>query len=70
MTQVRNIELELSGADVMITIFCEFCQFSAKKLAYFSNTTVLTNFLQKLAVVLAKNAIFSLNFVVKIFKKS
>jgi hypothetical protein len=23
-----------SGVDVMITIFCDFCQFSAKKLAF------------------------------------
>jgi hypothetical protein len=25
------VELDLPGVDVMITIFCDFCQFSAKK---------------------------------------
>jgi hypothetical protein len=40
-----------SGVDVMITIFCDFCQFSAKKLAFFSKTNVMIKFLQKLAVV-------------------
>jgi hypothetical protein len=30
-----------SGVDVMITIFCVFCQFSAKKLAFFSKTNVM-----------------------------
>jgi GH43 family beta-xylosidase len=27
-----------SGVDVMFANFCDFCQFSAKKLAFFSNT--------------------------------
>jgi hypothetical protein len=40
-----------SGVDVMITFFCDFCQFSAKKMAFFSKTNVMINFLQKLAVV-------------------
>jgi hypothetical protein len=35
----------------MIAIFCEFCQFSAKKLAFFSKTSAMIKFLQKLAVV-------------------
>jgi hypothetical protein len=40
------------GVDVMIIIFGDFCQFSAKKLAFFSKTNVMINFfLQKLAVV-------------------
>jgi hypothetical protein len=39
------------GVDVMITIFCDFCQFSAKKLAFFSKTNVMIKTLQKLAVV-------------------
>jgi hypothetical protein len=28
------------GVDVMITIFCDFRQFSAKKLAFFSQTNI------------------------------
>jgi hypothetical protein len=35
------------GVDVMITIFCYFRQFSTKKLAFFSKTNVMINFLQK-----------------------
>jgi hypothetical protein len=30
-----------SGVDVMITIFCDFCLFSAKKTAFFSKTNVM-----------------------------
>jgi hypothetical protein len=37
-----------SGVDVMI---CDFCQFSAKKLPFFTKTNVMIKFLQKLAVV-------------------
>jgi hypothetical protein len=33
-------EMLPAGVDVMITIFCYFCQFSAKKLAFFSKTNV------------------------------
>jgi hypothetical protein len=36
-----------SGVDVMITIVCDFCQFSAKKLAFFSKANVMLKFLQK-----------------------
>jgi hypothetical protein len=39
------------GADVMITIFSDFCQFSAKKLAFFSKTNVMIKIFAKLAVV-------------------
>jgi hypothetical protein len=46
----------------MITIFCDFRQFSAKKLAFFSQTNVMIKFLQKEAVVLAKNANFFAKF--------
>jgi hypothetical protein len=46
------------GVDAMITIFCDFCQFTAKKLAFFSKT----KFLQKLAVVGAENANIFANF--------
>jgi hypothetical protein len=41
----------IPGVDVMITIFCDFCQFSAKILAFFSKTNVMIKFLQKLSVV-------------------
>jgi hypothetical protein len=37
------------GVDVMITIFCDFCQFSAKKLAFFSKSNVMIKFLHNLA---------------------
>jgi hypothetical protein len=43
VTQVR-------GVDVMITIFCDYWPYSAKKLALFSKTDVMINCLQKLAV--------------------
>jgi hypothetical protein len=46
-----------SGVDVMITFFGNFSQFSAKKLAFFSQKPMLwSQFLQKLAVVWAKSA--------------
>jgi hypothetical protein len=38
------------GVDVMITIFCDFCQFSAKNLALFSKTNVMTKILYNLAL--------------------
>jgi hypothetical protein len=38
------------GVDVMITIFCDFCQFSAKKLAFFSKTDVMIKILHNLAL--------------------
>jgi hypothetical protein len=38
------------GVDVMIKIFCDFSQFSAKKLAFFLNTNVMINFFQNLAL--------------------
>jgi hypothetical protein len=38
------------GTDVMITIFCDFCQFSAKKLAFISKAKVMINFLHNLAM--------------------
>jgi hypothetical protein len=44
-------EFPQSGVDVMITIFCNFCQFSAKKLAFFSKTNAIIKFSPKLAVV-------------------
>jgi hypothetical protein len=35
------------GVDVMITIFSDFCQFWAKKSAFFSNSNVMTKCLQR-----------------------
>jgi hypothetical protein len=42
----------------MITIFCDFSLFSAKKLAFFSKTNVMINFFQNLALFGVKNAKF------------
>jgi hypothetical protein len=36
------------GVDVMITIFCDFRQFSAKKLALFSKTNVMIKILHNI----------------------
>jgi hypothetical protein len=45
------------GVDVMITFFCDFRQFSAKKMAFFLETNVMMKSLQKLTVyILHKNA--------------
>jgi hypothetical protein len=46
----KNIFLISTGVNVMITIFCDFFQFLAKKLAFFLNTNVMINFLQNLAL--------------------
>jgi hypothetical protein len=39
-----------AGVDVVITIFCNFWQFSAKKLAFFSKTNVVIKILDNLAL--------------------
>jgi hypothetical protein len=39
-----SLLLNKTGVDVMITIFCDFRQFWAKKLAFFSKTNVMINF--------------------------
>jgi hypothetical protein len=39
------------GFDVMITIFGDFGQFAAKKLAFFSKTNVMINILHNLAMI-------------------
>jgi hypothetical protein len=46
----------------MITIFCDFPQFSAKKLAFFSKTNVMIKILHNLALFGVKNAIFFAEF--------
>jgi hypothetical protein len=47
-----------SGVDVMITIFCDFWQFSAKKLAFFSKINVMIKILHNLALFYVKTPIF------------
>jgi hypothetical protein len=42
--------LVFPGVDVMITIFCDFCQFSAKKVAFFSKTNVMIKISHNLAL--------------------
>jgi hypothetical protein len=39
------------GVDVMNTIFCDFRQFSAKKLAFFSKTNVMIKILHNSALI-------------------
>jgi hypothetical protein len=46
------------GVDVVITIFCDFRQFRANKLAFFSKTNGMINFLHNLALFWVKNAKF------------
>jgi hypothetical protein len=46
----KNVNCAVSGTGVMITFSCDFCRFSAKKMAFFSKTDVMINFLQNLAV--------------------
>jgi hypothetical protein len=45
-----------TGVNVMITIFCDFYPFSAKKLAFFSKTNVMITIFSKLALFCVKNA--------------
>jgi hypothetical protein len=56
---LRQVKSGNPGSDVMITIFCDFWQFSAKKLAFFSKTYVMIKFLHNLALFWVKNAIFA-----------
>jgi hypothetical protein len=44
------------GVDVIITIFCDFWQYSAKKLAFFSKTNVILKILYNLGLFRVKNA--------------
>jgi hypothetical protein len=50
------------GVDVMITIFCDFSQFSAKKLAFFSKTTVMIKIFAKTSSSLNKKRQFFAKF--------
>jgi hypothetical protein len=59
------------GADVILTIFGDIRQFSAKKLAFFSDTNVMITFFCKIAFCFeSETPIFLLNFSAKMFKKS
>jgi hypothetical protein len=49
----------------MITIFCDFWQISAKKLAFFSKNNVMIKFLYNLALFWVKNANFFAKFFVE-----
>jgi hypothetical protein len=64
---VQRLE-KLPGVDVMITIFCDFCQISAKKLAVFSKTNVMIKILHNLGLRGVKNGNFFADFLAKIFK--
>jgi hypothetical protein len=55
-TNVCRRKFAQSGTDVMITIFCDFWQFSAKKLAFFSKNNVMVKFLHNLALFWVKKA--------------
>jgi hypothetical protein len=46
------------GVDVMITIFCDFCLFSAKKLAFFSKANVMISIFAKTSSSLSKKRQF------------
>jgi hypothetical protein len=52
----------------MITIFCDFCQFSAKKLAFFLTANVMIKFMRKLALSRVKNANFFAIFLANNFQ--
>jgi hypothetical protein len=45
----KNLITLVTWVDVMITIFCDFSQFSAKKLAFLLNTNVMIKLLQNFA---------------------
>jgi hypothetical protein len=58
----QKIVIITSGVDVMITIFCDFPQFSAKKMAFFLNSNVMINFCSKFSFVLSQKRQFFANF--------
>jgi hypothetical protein len=47
---LSNFHPKRAGVDVVITIFCDFPQFSAKKLAFLSKTNVMIKILHNLAL--------------------
>jgi hypothetical protein len=44
VVSATRAHVQKPGVDVMITIFGDFSQFSAKKMAFFLNTNVMINF--------------------------
>jgi hypothetical protein len=58
-----SLEKAGPGVDVVITIFGDFRQFSAKEMAFFSKTNVMIKILHNLALFCVKNA----NFLAEIF---
>jgi hypothetical protein len=58
-----------SGVDVIITIFCDFCQFSAKKIGVFPKYHCYDPIFKKITFVVSqKRQFFSQNFSAKISK--
>jgi hypothetical protein len=57
---------KISGVDDMITIFCDFWRFSAKKMAFFSKTNVMIKILHNVSLFWAKNANFFVETILKI----
>jgi hypothetical protein len=55
-----------SGVDVMIKIFCDFCQFLAKKMAFFSKTDVMITLFSKASRSLSKKG----NILAKFFDEN
>jgi hypothetical protein len=55
------------GVNVMLTNFCNFCHFSAKKLAFFSKSNVMIKLLNNLVLFWAKNANFFAEFLPSTF---
>jgi hypothetical protein len=53
---VGRSETGWPGTDFMITIFCDFWQFSTEKMAFFSKTNVMINFFQNLALLWVKKS--------------
>jgi hypothetical protein len=57
------------GTDVMITFFCDFWQFSAKKLAFFLKTNAMIKFWKKISFVWSQKRQIFADFFAKVFKK-
>jgi hypothetical protein len=65
--QTSHSHSNTCAVDVMITIFGDFCQFSPKKMAFFSKTNVMIKIFHNLALFRVKNANFFAIFLAKIF---
>jgi hypothetical protein len=48
--KIKQAKFWRPGVDVLITIFCDFRQFSAKKLAFFSKINSMIKILHNLAL--------------------